>query len=254
MTRIVPHGPRLTFAAGFCLLAVTISGTLEAQTPAPPPRQIKFTANAGFVDAAGNSEITTLSGDERIEYRPAGTGWTLSQFIGAVYGRTDGVTSANRIKGGVRAQHVVGDKLSAFVSGEYERNRFAGIRRRFEEVVSLSFALLNGGRTELALEIGAAFNQQRDLEGVDNSFVAARTAGEFKQLLTESAYVQQKVELLPNLEHAEDLRVNSETAVVAPLSKRFAVKLSYAIRFDNLPEPGFQTTDRVFTSGLQVTL
>src|SRR5690606_39346209 len=64
---------------------------------------------------------------------------------------------------------LVGDKLSAFVSGEYERNRFAGIRRRFEEVVSLSFALLNGGRTELALEIGAAFNQQRDLEGVDNS-------------------------------------------------------------------------------------
>src|SRR5690606_875595 len=76
VTRIVPHGPRLTFAAGFCLLAVTISGTLEAQTPAPPPRQIKFTANAGFVDAAGNSEITTLSGDERVEYRPAGTGWT----------------------------------------------------------------------------------------------------------------------------------------------------------------------------------
>ena len=41
---------------------------------------------------------------------------------------------------------------------------------------------------------------------------------------------------------------------MAPLSKRFAVKLSYAIRFDNLPEPGFERTDRVFTSGLQVTL
>jgi putative salt-induced outer membrane protein YdiY len=60
--------------------------------------------------------------------------------------------------------------------------------------------------------------------------------------------------VLPDLETSKDLRVNSETAIVAPLSARFAVKLGYLIRFDNLPEPGFRKTDRLFTSGLQVTL
>ena len=234
---------------------VTVAATpAHAQEPAPAPPQLKITANAGLVSAAGNTEITTLSGDQRIEYRPTGSGWTLTQHFGAVYGRTDGVTSANRIKGGFRVQHLVEERLSAFVSAEYEKNRFAGIRRRFEEVLSLSFDLLNAERTEVALEMGASFNQQRDLQGMDDSFVAARTAGEFKQRFTETAYVQQKIELLPNLEAGEDLRVNSETALVAPLSRRFAVKVSYAIRYDNLPEPGFQHTDRVFTSGLQVTL
>ncbi|HEX6644627.1 MAG TPA: DUF481 domain-containing protein [Gemmatimonadales bacterium] len=227
-------------------------GALAAQ--AAPPRPFTITANAGFVDASGNSEITTLSGDERIEVRPPGTRWTFTQSFGAVYGRTDGATSANRIKGGVRVAHVVEERLSAFVSAEYEKNRFAGIRRRFEEVVSLAIEVVRAPRTELSIEMGAAFNQQRDLQDVDDSFVAARTAGEFKQKFTESAYFEQKVELLPNLEIGEDLRVNSESSVVAPLSKRFAVKLSYAIRFDNLPEPGFERTDRVFTSGLQVTL
>jgi putative salt-induced outer membrane protein len=234
-------------------LALGLPATgLEGQ--ATPPRTFTVTANAGFVDASGNSEITTLSGDERVEYRPPGTAWTLTQSFGAVYGRTDGATSANRIKGGIRVAHVVEDRLSAFVSGEYEKNRFAGIRRRFEEVVSLAIEVVRAPRTHLSIEMGAAFNQQRDLQDVNNAFVAARSAADFKQNFTESAYFQQKVELLPNLKQGEDLRVNSESALVAPLSKRFAVKLSYAIRFDNLPEPGFERTDRVFTSGLQVTL
>ena len=33
-----------------------------------------------------------------------------------------------------------------------------------------------------------------------------------------------------------------------------ALKVSYAIRFDNLPEPGFETTDRLLTTALQLTL
>lgn len=247
------------FAFPTCLYAPVVglaaaAAAAQAQAPSPPPPAFKITANAGLVSAAGNTEITTLSGDQRIEYRPTGSGWTFTQHLGAVYGRTDGVTSANRIKGGVRIQHVVEERVSAFVSAEYEKNRFAGIRRRFEEVISLSFDLLQAPGTELALEMGASLNQQRDLEGIDDSFVAARTAGELKQQFTETAYLQQKIELLPNLEASEDLRINSETALVAPLSRRFAVKLSYAIRYDNLPEPGFQHTDRVFTSGLQVTL
>ncbi|HEU5051355.1 MAG TPA: DUF481 domain-containing protein [Gemmatimonadales bacterium] len=238
--------------ACLCILTAAAAAPAGAQGPAPP--EVKITANAGFVNASGNTEITTLSGDQRIEFRPAGTGWTFAQFLGAVYGRTNGETSANRLKGGARIQHVVGERLSAFLSAEYERNRFAGIKRRFEEAVGLTVAVVQETRTQFELEMGASLSQQLDLSDSSNVFVSARTAAEFKQLLTEAAYLQQMVEILPSLELAEDVRVNTETALVAPLSKRFAIKLSYAIRYDNLPEPGFRPTDRVFTSGLQMTL
>lgn len=226
----------------------------QAQEPAPPPPPLKLTANAALVTASGNTELTTLSGDQQVDYQPAGSRWTFTERIAAVYGRTDGVTSANRLEGGLRVQRAIGERLAAFVSGKYERNRFAGIRRRFEEVAGLSYAVLDRPRTAFTVEAGASFTQQRDLEGVDDAFVAARAAGAFKQLFTESAYLQQTIELLPNLEESEDLRINSVTALVAPLSRRFALKVSYEIRYDKLPEPGFERTDRVFTSGLQVTL
>ena len=243
------------FRAALLGLVTTVApATAGAQDPAPPPQPFKLTANAGLVSATGNSDITTLSGDQQLEYQPIGSRWTFTQRVGAVYGRTEGVTSANRIEAGLRAQRLITQRISAFVAAEYEKNRFAGIGRRFEEVLGLSYAVLEGPRTELALELGASLNQQRNLEGADDSFVAARTAGTLKHLLTETAYLQQKIEFLPNLEVGDDFRINSVSSVVAPLSRRFAVTLGYEIRYDHLPEPGFEGTDRVFTSGLQVTL
>ena len=252
MERIARRAWLCTAAIGTAALASPMA--VHAQEPAPPPPPLRLTANAALVSAAGNTDIVTLSGDQQIDYQPTGSRWTFTERIGAVYGRTDGVTSANRIEGGLRVQRAIGERLAAFVSGKYERNRFAGIRRRFEEVAGLSYAVLRRPRTELTVEAGASFNQQRDLEGVDDAFVAARTAGAFRQLFTESAYLQQTVEFLPNVEEGDDLRINSLTALVAPLSRRFALKVSYEIRYDKLPEPGFERTDRVFTSGLQVTL
>ena len=72
-------------------------------------------------------------------------------------------------------------------------------------------------------------------------------------MLTDKAYVQQLAEFLPNIETGNDFRLNTETALVAPISRAFAVKVAYTIHFDNLPEPGFKKTDRVLSSGIQVT-
>jgi putative salt-induced outer membrane protein len=144
--------------------------------------------------------------------------------------------------------------LAIFGAFAFDRNRFAGIARRFEENVGLAFKPIRGDRDKLEFEAGVSFNQQRSILEVSDNFTAARGAGMYRHGFTESAYIQQSVEVLPNLEVSEDLRINTETALVAPLSKRLAIKLSYTIRYDKLPEPGFKKTDRVFASGLQINL
>lgn len=246
-----PHGasragwPAL---AGALLLA---PAALAAQDP--PKKPLVVTANVAFVDAAGNTDVTTLSGDERLEYGPPESGWTFAQFAAMVYGRTEGETSANSLKLGARADRALTTRLAAFGGASYERNRFAGIARRFEEIAGLAYRILDRPRDELSAELGASFNQQRNLDGIDDDFVAARVAGTYRHLFTEHAWFQQLVEFLPNLEDGDDRRINSESSLVAPLSTRFAVKVAYTVRFDNLPEPGFEKTDRILSSGLQVT-
>jgi putative salt-induced outer membrane protein len=114
--------------------------------------------------------------------------------------------------------------------------------------------LVAAERTKVEVEAGLSLTQQRSTLDVTDNFSAARSAALFQYNFRPTAYLLQTVEVLPNLEETDDLRVNTETALVAPLSRRLAVKISYVVRYDKLPEPGFEKTDRLLTSGLQVTL
>ena len=180
---------------------------------------------------------------------------TLRQNFALVYGRTDGATTTSQWRTGVRGDIAVSSAGSAvFGLAGFDRNRFAGIERRFEEGVGIAFKLVTTERTKLELETGLSLTQQRSTLDVTDNFSAARSAALFQYNFRPTAYLLQTVEVLPNLEESEDLRVNTETALVAPLSRRLAIKISYVIRYDKLPEPGFEKTDRLLTSGLQVTL
>ncbi len=236
-------------------LAVLVGGwTPVVHAQDEQPKAVQFTGDLGFVNTAGNSEVTTLNLGERLVY--TADAWVLGEFFNVVYGETDGVESTSLWRAGARVDRAVNPRLSVFALLGWERNKFAGISRRFEEALGVAFKALTGERSFLDFEVGLSLNQQRStLVGTpDDNFVAARAAGFYRYMLSESAFISQLVEFLPNLEESDDYRINSETGLVAPLSKAISLKVGYVIRFDNLPEPGFKETDRLFTTGIQVAL
>ena len=40
---------------------------------------------------------------------------------------------------------------------------------------------------------------------------------------------------------------------MAPVAGRLSLKASYLLQYQNAPQPGFGTTDNLYTTGLQVT-
>ena len=72
--------------------------------------------------------------------------------------------------------------------------------------------------------------------------------------VNKTAFAQEALEVLPDLQHSQNLRINSETDLVAPLSTAISLKVGYVIRFDNLPPAGFKKTDRILTTGIQIAL
>ncbi len=213
---------------------------------------VDLTGDLGFVNAAGNTNLTTLNVAEKLAYtRGAVTG---TQSVAFVYGRTDGTTSASQWRGLLRGDVALSPRIAVFATAGVERNRFAGIARRLEQGAGLSFAAIRTAHDTLRLEGGFTATEERAVDETSNRFIGARAAGYYRRGLGPKAFLAQSVELLPDLAVGRNLRLNTETALVAPLSSRLAIKLAYAIRFDNLPEPGFRKTDRLFTSGLQVTL
>jgi len=235
-------------ALGAALLAGVLPSVARGQDEPPPP--VQFTGDLGFVNTAGNSEVTTLNVGERLTYRTAG--WVLGEFFNIIYGKTDGTESTSLWKAGARVDRELTSRLAVYGFVGWERNKFAGISRRFDEGVGLAYKVLTGPKSVLDFEAGVALNQQRSTLAADDNFVSGRAAGLYRYNFSASAFITQMVEFLPNFEMSDDYRVNSETALVASLSKSIALKLGYVIRFDNMPEPGFKDTDRIFTSGIQV--
>jgi len=228
------------------LVASTMPSLLLAQTP-PKPRELNV--DLGYVSTTGNTEVSTFNLGGKLVLRSGR--WEHKQQFGSVYASQNGDQTSNLLFANWRSDWSFHPRLALFGYTGFDRNTFAGISRRFEEALGLSAKLVSLPRDSWTLEAGLAANQQRAVDETTISFASVRSATAYRHDFTKAAYFLQSVEFLPNLKTSDDYRINTESALVAPLSTHVAIKLGYVVRFDNLPEPGRSRNDRILTSGLQ---
>ncbi len=209
-----------------------------------------FTTDLGFVNAAGNTSVTTFNLGEVLTH--VSGAWKLRQSVAALYGKTEGEKSAEQFQAGVRADYSLSPRVALYGRAGWDRNQFAGINRRFEEGVGLAVKLVAMERDELSIEAGLGATQQLNTSDESSNYLAGRAAALYRHTLKEKAFVQQALEFIPNFDVSDDYRVFSESMLVAPLSSAIALKVAYVVRLDNLPEPGFKKTDRILTTGVQL--
>lgn len=234
------------------LLLVAASDTTPKAPPKPSP--VKFTGDAGFVSTSGNSSVQTLNLGDRIVARMAP--FTFTQQFGVVHGTSDGAVVTSSWRGSLRTDLAVQDGFGVYGSVTYERNVKAGLAARVGTVTGLSAQVFKTGTNKLVVEGGVSITSQRgtDPNTQDRDFLGGRAATAYMHQIGPRASFAQSVELLPNFRQGSDLRVNTETALLAPFTRMAALRISYVIHYDGVPEPGFFSTDRLFTSGIQITL
>jgi putative salt-induced outer membrane protein len=232
-------------------LHTAVIATLVATSPLVAQDKREFTGDIGFVNTTGNAELTSVSVGQALKFS-AGP-WSVAQTFGVVYGENAGTVNTSLWRGGLRGDRKVGSGISLFALSAWDRNTFAGIDSRLEQGLGVGIAALDTERRQLKFELGGGAVQQWNTGGGYGTFPSARAAGTFRQNFTSAAYIQQSVEVLPNLDESKDLRINTESALVAPISSHIGLKMSYIIRYDGLPQPTFKKTDGILTTGLQIT-
>jgi putative salt-induced outer membrane protein len=228
----------------------------EAIRPvAPPAAPVKattaFVADLGFLNTTGNTEVTTISASEKITHSQGL--WRFDEQVNTVYGQNGGKENTNLLRATLGAEYALRSNVGLATGVLYDRNRFAGIAQRTEEYLGFLFKVIQVKEDSLRIETGGSLTQQKGTDGTSDNFPAARGAVWYKHAFTAAAFFLQTVEAIPNLKTSTDWRLNTESAVVAPLSKKLALKAGYVVRYDNLPEPGFKKTDRFLTTGLQLS-
>ena len=238
------------------ILSIVLASAAHAQDAKKPP-PVEFSGDLGLVSVAGNTTVSSFSMNEKYVRRVMK--WEFKQDFGSVYGKTDGAESSNLVRAGLRADYSLAEHWALYALTAYDRNKFAGIKSRFAEGLGGVAKLIANDVNQLNMEAGYQLTQQRNLIGPDDNFSALRLASSWKHVFTKTSYFSEAVEYLPNLENHDDYRINSETAVVAPLSTHIGIKLSYIVRFSNDPPfnaagtAQLRKVDRIFSTGIQVT-
>jgi putative salt-induced outer membrane protein len=238
------------------VLFLSLSASMRAQdTKKPPPWE--FSGDLGFVNVSGNTSITTLNAGERLIRRLAK--WEFKHDFATVYGKTDGKESSNLLRASLRSDFALASKFALYGRTAFERNKFAGIKSRFSEGAGVVGKLIATDVNQLNLEGGLEATQEKTLGGDVDNFASFRGATSWKHSFSKTAFFFQGIEALENLKDSDDLRVNTETALVAPLSTHVALKVSYVVRFDNDPALNAAKTghlrksDRIFSTGVQIS-
>jgi putative salt-induced outer membrane protein len=239
--------PSATLLAA-CVALASFAAASGAQTPKPTT---SFTGDLGYVNASGNTKLSTLNVGDKLVHT-AGP-WTLTQVAAYVYGQTKDTTSANQFIISGRADWAFQPRLALFAGASDERNTFAGFNSRTNELVGLEWKAVVAASDTLNLDAGGVLTQESDVGGATQSYPAARAAINYKHSFSKAAYFQQLAEYLPDLQTSGAYRVNTQTSLVAPISAHIGIKVSYAIQYNSNPPAKFGSTDRLLTTGVQVT-
>jgi putative salt-induced outer membrane protein len=239
------------------LAAVIASTTAGAQDAAPKDTVKKVVAviNLGFVNASGNTDVTTLTaGDELTIHDKV---WTFKQVLAYIYGQTNGIETANQLAVGVRGERAFGSRWGMYLGVRYYRDPYAGISQRFGEQAGALYHAIIAPKDLLDFEAGLGYTQERTRTAANvdstNNFPNGRVALTYRHSWAKKTYFQETAEWLPNLQDSNDYRVNSLAELLAPLSSSVSMRLSYAIAYNNVPVSGFKASDRVLTAGIQLS-
>jgi putative salt-induced outer membrane protein len=223
-------------------LAAVIAPAAMAQT---------VSADFGFVSASGNTRLATVNFGDKIVAKARS--WTFTQQGAYIYGKTNGVSSANLLKASVRGDHKFFGRIGLFVGSAFERNRFAGFTSHTDQIAGLSALALSAPRDTLRLDAGGVYTNESRVDGTSKNFPAARAGMAFKHSFGGTSSFTQTGEFVPNLQDTGQYRVNTESIVTAKMTSHVGLKLSYLIRYDSKPATNFGKSDRILTTGLQFT-
>lgn len=237
-------------------------------------------AELGYINTSGNSATTSLSFGNRFTYnftyaeltfkvdlfRATARQETLTNVGGGVRVDSETRTTGERYRAELKyRQNIVGE-LFWFGIGSWYRNRPAGLDTRWLSGAGFGTRLLNNDRTVLSVEFGGGLTREERLDGVEDTFVDLRAYAAWDQKLGASADISVWSEALLDIQHAENLRINSHAEVTSHLTGRLSMRLWWDVQFDNDPtaivvatnpdEPpalhAFRTTDRTLGVSLVV--
>lgn len=239
---------RLATLLTLLLLAVAPAATLAQETEEPPPPPWSGNLGLSYLATSGNSDTTSFGFDGEIKRIP--DPWGLLFLANYLKATDSGDTTAERYGVSLRATRKLSERWELFGGAAAGRDRFAGFDFRGLLETGASYNALAGPTTFLRFDGGLTWTKEDRIAEENRDYLGAILGLDFAWKPKKDIALTQKLKYFPDFDRTSNWRIYSETAFQSTVTGPLAVKLSYEVRYQNLPVEGFDTTDTTTKASL----
>ncbi|MFO8024602.1 YdiY family protein [Thiohalophilus sp.] len=192
----------------------------------------------GFIMNRGNTDSDSLNARLRVEN--SRHKWRHRAEAKVLRISEEDTTTAESYEVSGRSEYLLDENDYLFGTLRYESDEFAGYDRRTTEVFGYGHQFLKREDMHLKGEFGAGGRQTEFVDGSDDSESIGRVGLDYKWQISKTSSFSEVV----YVEHgSNNTYTESVTALTAKINNRLAMKVSYTIKNNSDPQPGFETTD-----------
>lgn len=213
--------------------------------------------DAGFSTTRGNSDTTTFA----VGMQGARTTQTdrLSVYAASLFAKnkdkTTGqtVTTAKAIRGGIRYDFNLSERLFAFALADLDHDKFQQLDLRVVLGGGLGFHAKKTERTRFDLFSGGALNQEYFSTGLSRKSGEALVGEELAHSLSKSTSLTERLVFYPNLSEPGVYRATFDASAVTRLSRLLSWQITLSDRYVSNPMPGIRKNDILMNTGIRLT-
>jgi putative salt-induced outer membrane protein YdiY len=245
------------FASAALLVALLGAGAAVAQEEEEAKKNWSNKTEFGLTSTGGNSETTNLSlGNEytrnwekaellfdirAIQNESVIKFWTgsVEDDPAALQERTD--TTAETYSIGLAYRRDISKRLFWYANGGWFRNEPAGLLDRYRVGAGIGYALIETNKHTLKGQIGGSYTDDtkktpdQPESGESETYSSATALLDYLFKFSETAELTSVASGFYDVDNSENWQANWSTSVTASLTSRLALKVTYAIVYDNNP-------------------
>jgi len=236
-------------------------GVLADDAPAPPPPMGVWIGKGqfGFLDSHGNSDAE--SANAKLDLLRYDGAWKNELYFGGLYGKSSGITSAERIEAHSQSNYTISGDFFAFGGLRYEHDEFDGFQYQASITVGLGYNVLDTKSDKLIVQVGAGYGRLRpetidkDADGavvsrtpLDSQSEALGTLGvDYSHAFNKSTMLSNKLLVESG---SLNTNINDQIALTVKMSEKLALSVGYGFLDNTKPTPPTKKIDTVATVNL----
>ncbi len=206
-----------------------------------------------FLMTSGNTKASTLGFDteQNLSFDKS-----QLQFKGSIiYSESDGSKDSEFYYSHLQYRRTLSPKAYTVGLGRFERNVLSGYNYRFSLSVGAGYLWKKSDKIELSSEAAFGWSRENNIiktgdGSISQSFASFLASGILKINISQtSELIYQEIFFL-NLDETKDYRLTSLVSISTNISSNLALKISYQLKYNHLPVPGFKSTDHYLLSSL----